>query len=63
MRAPVTALKAMIFILLSTTGVVAYITPSTTIGVVSKLAVMPVWISAAGLSVSTLLSLICLSGE
>ena len=63
MRSPLAALKAMIFILLSTTGVVAYITPSTTIGVVSKLAGMAVWMSATGFSPRTLRLLICRSGE
>jgi hypothetical protein len=39
----------MIFILWSTTGVVMYITPLATMGVVSKLAVMLVWTSATRL--------------
>jgi len=55
---PLFARIARIFILLSTTGVVAYITLLTTIGVVSKLPVKPVCTSATGTSEDTLPALI-----
>ncbi len=53
----------MIFILSLTTGVVAYITPFTTIGVVSKLAGIAVWMIATGFRFATFLASIWPSGE
>ncbi len=63
MRVPVAALTAMIFILFSTTGVVRYMTPFTTTGVVSKLAVIPVCTRATGDRLVTLPASICVSVE
>ena len=60
---PFVASSAMTFILLSTVGVVMYMTPFTTRGVVSKLAVIPVWAIPASTIEPTLPESICLSGE
>ena len=61
--APVAASSAMIFMRVSTTGVVTYMMPSTTSGVVSKLSNMPVCTVATGSSDATLFVVICVSGE
>ena len=53
----------MIFMRPSTTGVVMYMMPSTTIGVVSKLSNTPVCTILTGSSCATFDVSICVSGE